>query len=115
MKSKFINPLTIFIGLVFFSIAIITWWWGKGLDFDVILKLLFAPFLLDISKGVGEQGAYIFRWFTAATYLSVVACVAWSFANKTKVKKAIVYSIGMILTINHIFWVGLGFVTTGLH
>ncbi len=115
MKSLLLNPLTIFIGICILLITVLLWWFAQGESITTISKILFAPFLLDISRGVGDSLAKIFRWVTFASYLIVIAIVVLRYLAKGKIAKITLSIIGIFLAIVHFSIVGLGYVSTGLH
>jgi len=115
MKRSFLNPLTIFIGICAVVIAVLLWWWGRGESIETISKILFAPFLLDINKGVGEASAEIFRWVTLCSYITVLVFVVMRYFASAKAFKATLSIFGIIFTIVHFSIIGLGYLTTGLH
>ena len=115
MKSPLLNPLTIFIGISIVVITVILGWFDGGESIATIAKILFAPFLLDITRGVGDFAAQIFRWITLASYLIVIALVVFRCLAKKKIAKISLSIIGIFFTIIHFFIVGLGLLSTGLH
>ena len=112
MKAPLLNPLTLFIGFCIFLIAALLLWWGLE---ESIVKILFAPYLLDISYGVGDLFAQIFRWVTFASYLIVIAFVVSRYMVNGNVAKITLSIAGIFFTILHFSIVGLGYFTTLLH
>lgn len=115
MKSKFWNTLTIFIATCFVAIAFILWWFGRGESVAVILRLLFAPFLLDVSRGLGQAGAQTYQWFSGASYFIVITMIVLRHVAQETVAKSAFTTIGIVLTIIHFVIVGVGYLSNGIH
>ena len=115
MKFRFFNTLTLFILVVVILIASLLLWPGGTDHIDLIAKMIFAPYLLDITRGVGKEAAQYFRWITFATQAVVVVFVIFRYLAKEKPQQALLTIVGIILTIVHFTIVGLGYITTGLH
>ncbi len=112
MKAPLLNPLTLFIGICTLLIAVLLLWLGLE---ESIVKILFAPYLLDISAGVGDLFAQIFRWVTFGSHLIVIAFVVSRYIVKEKVAKIILSLAGIFFASLHFSIVGLGYFTTLLH
>lgn len=115
MKLPLLNALTLFIGVCIVVIAFGGFWFGNGESVATVSKILFAPFLLDISRGVGDFAAQLFRWVTLGSYLLVIAMVVFRYRAKENSAQSFLSIFGIILTIIHFSIVGLGYLTTGLH
>ena len=115
MKSPFVNALTLFIGFCLVAILLVLLTTGLAESTSTIAKILFAPFMLDISRGVGDQGAQYFRFMTLASYLIVIGFVISRYLAEENTVKAILSALGILSTIAHFVVVGLGYYSTILH
>lgn len=115
MKSRFTNALTLFIGICFAVIAVVLGGFGSGESLATIAKVLFAPFFLDISRGVGEYLALAFRWVTLVSYSAVVGLVILRIRAKEKMPQIALSIFGILMTVVHFLIVGFGYGSTGLH
>jgi len=115
MKSPIWNLLTVFVGGCAVAIAFTLWWFGRGESIAVIAQILVAPFLLDISEGVGERVAGAFRWVTCVSFLAVSGLLVFRCLAKEKKAKTALSAAGILAVIVHFSIVLLGYVSTGLH
>lgn len=112
LGKSYINTLTIYIFVIWSSIFLLLFWnTGTGL----IAKILFAPFLLDISRGVGETPALWFRGITLITLVVMIVFVVFRIQSNKKSNQYSLSFAGIVATTIHYALVALGFITTGLH
>ena len=126
MKSSLLNPLTIFIGICSIAFTILLW----GESIGTIVKLLFAPFLLDLGAGTNETLKWCtskFNWcastsmnsvyfgFTLSTSLIIVAFVIGLCKFKKKKVRVILSILGILITSAHYAFVALIYVLSGFH
>ncbi len=95
--------------------ALLLWWFGRGAPIGEVAQILFAPFTLDISRGVGDFAAMLFRWITGATFLAIVLSLILVRRVEGNVAKSALNVGGILVTIVHFTIVGLGYFSTGLH
>ena len=107
-----INSLTVYILVVWSSIFLLLIWNpGRAL----IAKILFAPFLLDISKGVGDAPALWFRGISLITLIIMIVFVVFRIRSNKKSNQYLLSFAGIVATTIHYGLVALGYITTGLH
>lgn len=115
MKPPLTNALTLFIGFCLVVIFLVLLTTGLAESAGTIAMILFAPFLLDISNGVGDQGAQYFRYITGASYLIVIGFIVARYLAEENTVKVILSTLGILSTIAHFVVVGLGYFSTILH
>lgn len=126
MKSSLINPLTIFIGVCSLVFTILLW----GESVGMIVKLLFAPFLIDLGEGTNENLNSCIsdsKWcistsinsiyfsITLSTSLIIVAFVIALCMLKKNVVRVTLSIFGILITSAHYALVALVYVSSGFH
>jgi len=112
LGKTYINSLTSYIFVIWSSIFLLLFWnTGK----ELIAKILFAPFLLDISRGVGDTPALWFRGVTLITLIIMVVFVVLRIRSNNKSSQYLLTFAGIVATTIHYGLVALGYITTGLH
>ena len=112
MGKAYINSLTVYIFVVWSAIFLLLFW-NSGID--LIAEILFAPFLLDISKGVGDTPALLFRGVSSVTLMIMIVFVIFRIRSNKKSNQFLLSLLGIVATTIHYGLVALGYVTTGLH
>lgn len=110
--QKYVNSLTVYILVVWSAIVLLLF--GNS-DKETIAQILVAPFLLDISKGVGDTPALWFRGMSLVTLLIVIALIIFRIHSSRRSHKLILSFSGIVATTIHYGFVGLGYMSTGLH
>lgn len=126
MKSSLLNPLTIFIGICSMAFTVLLWGESTG----TIVKLLFAPFLLDSGAGTNETLKWctsksnwcastsmksVYFGLTLSTSLIIVAFVIGLCKFKEKKVRVILSILGILITSAHYAFVALIYVLSGIH
>lgn len=112
LSKTYINSLTVYIFIVWSSIFLLLIW-NPGRE--LIAKILFAPFLLDISRGVGDTPALWFRGISLITFIILIVLVVIRIRSNKKSKQYLLSFAGIVATTIHYGLVALGYITTGLH
>lgn len=109
--SLFRNPVSYCI-YFFVGVLALASFWEAPL---IVLQHLFLPYTVDVSRGVGDVGASIFRAVTFVMQLLVILFVVLvAYANKTGHR--IVLSIfGILFVVLYFLIVVFGYVVPGLH
>lgn len=115
MKSRLVNALTLFIGFCLVAGFVVLWSTGLAESTITIARILFAPFTLDISRGMGDQGAQYFRYITGASYLIVIGFVVARYLAQENTVKVFLSALGILATVAHFVVVALGYFSTILH
>ena len=126
MKSSLLNPLTIFIGICSLVFTILLW----GETIGMIVKLLFAPFLIDLGAGTNENLNWcisdsnwcistsmnsVYFSITLFTSLIIGAFVVALCLLKKKVVRVTLSILGILITSAHYAFVALVYVLSGFH
>ena len=125
-RTLLLNALTIFIGICSLVFTILLW----GESIGMIVKLLFAPFLVDPGAGTNEDLNWCisnFNWcistsmnsvyfgITLSTSLIIVAFVIALCMLKKKVVRVILSIFGILITSAHYAFVALVYLLSGFH
>lgn len=112
-KSPWVNPVTICI--VVCVLLSISFGIQFGESIGTILRQIFLPYSLDISRGTGRQGALAFRVVAFITQIGVIGLVVIRGISKEKATKAAVSMLGIILTLVYFAVIGAGYLLPRLH
>lgn len=111
--SRWVNPVTIFIAIC--VVLFMTFGIQFGESIGTILKQILLPYFLDVSTGVGNQGALIFRAVALIIQLGVIGLVVARSSSTEKTNRAALSAVGIFLVLIYFVFVGVGYLLPRLH
>lgn len=113
VESPWVNPITICIGIcvvLFISFGI-----QFGESIVTITQQIFLPYFLDISKGIGKQGALAFRGIVLIIQLGVIGLVIARSNSNEKNARAALSTFGILLVLVYFILIAVGYILPRLH
>lgn len=113
VNSSCFNPITVCIGIfmvLFLSVGV-----QLGASIGEIAQHIFLPYSVDITRGVGKQGATVFRAISLVLQLAVIGSVVARCNSQEKKVNALLSAVGVLLTSMYFIVLAVAYILPRLH